>query len=236
MADTFALDPFSSVARIALLPYMPRGVKIGIVDNAIRFYHPTLLDTVRRSIDSLRTTGCSKHSLFNLEVPFRRAVAWYAERAPDVLPMAREGLEESRHAIQALRAEPLDTLGLVGAVRALLVDFQSRTGISADFRVAGTEPDLSDEKVQTIYRVAEEALANAQLHAGAERVAVHLSFGQDRMELCVRDDGQGFVPGAVEDQHYGLLGMRERAEMIGAELELTSRPGGGTQILLTVKR
>lgn len=93
MADTFELDPFSSVARIALLPYMPPGVKIGIVDNAIRFFHPTLCDTVRRTIASLLTAGCSKHALFNLEVPFRRAAAWYAEQAPDVLAMARDGLD-----------------------------------------------------------------------------------------------------------------------------------------------
>jgi len=158
------------------------------------------------------------------------------EAADKALDLARQGLAESRQAIQALRADPLATLGLTGAVRSLLQDFQSRTGVSAEFRVAGREPDLTNEEVQALFRIAEEALTNVERHASARYVNVRLSFGTQRIDLMIRDDGTGFDPKAVDADRYGLLGMQERAAMIEATLEVNSTAGGGTEVWCSLER
>lgn len=94
--EALAIDPFSTVVRFALLPYMERGVKVGIVNNAITFFRPTVIDTVRRTVRSWMSEGCSKHSLYALRVPFGRAVRWYYGMAPELFEMARTGIERLR--------------------------------------------------------------------------------------------------------------------------------------------
>lgn len=94
--EVLAVDPFSTVVRFALLPYMTRGVKVGIVSNAIEFFRPNVIDTVRRTVRSWVSEGCSKHSLYALRVPFGRAVRWYYDDAPELFAMARAGLERLR--------------------------------------------------------------------------------------------------------------------------------------------
>ena len=158
------------------------------------------------------------------------------EAADKALDLARQGLAESRQAIQALRVDPLATLGLTGALRSLLQDFQSRTGVSAEFRVAGREPDLTDEEAQSLFRIAEEALTNVERHASARQVNVRLSFGAQRIDLMVRDDGTGFDLEAVAADRYGLMGMQERAAMIEATLEVNSTSGGGTEVWCSLER
>ena len=76
----------------------------------------------------------------------------------------------------------------------------------------------------------------AQLHAAAQKVSVRLAFGSDRIDLEVQDDGVGFDPAAVDADRYGLTGMQERAAMIGATLEISSRPAGGTRVWCTIPR
>jgi len=153
-----------------------------------------------------------------------------------VTALARTGLEESRQAIQALRTDPLKTLGLVGALRSTLQAFQARTGVQADLSVAGQEPDLTDEEAQALFRIADEALTNVERHAAAQQVAVRLAFGNDRIDLVIQDDGVGFDPDAVDPGHYGLTGIQERAAMIGATLKVHSRPGGGARIWCSLER
>jgi signal transduction histidine kinase len=150
--------------------------------------------------------------------------------------LARQGLEDSRQAIQALRSDPVQTWGLAGAIRDLLRGFEARTGVGAELSLAGEEPDLTTEEAQALYRIAEEALANVERHASARQVAVRLACGADRIDLVIRDDGTGFDPAAVGADHYGLAGMQERASLVGATLEVTSRPGGGTEIWCSLER
>jgi signal transduction histidine kinase len=153
-----------------------------------------------------------------------------------VTTLARNGLEESRQAIQALRTDPLKTLGLVGALRSTLRAFQARTGVQADLSVAGNELDLTDEEAQALFRIADEALINVERHATAQKVTVRLAFGNDRIDLVIRDDGVGFDPAAVDPDRYGLTGIQERAAMIGAALKVHSRPGGGARIWCSLER
>jgi signal transduction histidine kinase len=160
-----------------------------------------------------------------------------AEEAVDELSaLARRGLEDSRRAIQALRTGPVETVGLDGALRDTLQAFQARTGVKASLSVAGDESDLTAEEARALYRIAEETLSNVERHASAQQVTVRLARGVDRIDLVIRDDGVGFDPASVDLDHYGLTGMRERAAMIDATLEVTSHPGGGAEIWCTLKR
>jgi signal transduction histidine kinase len=158
------------------------------------------------------------------------------ETLDDISALARDGLEDSRKAIEALRTDPVETLGLIGTLRDTIQTFQARTGVQADLSIAGEELDLTDEETRTLYRIAEEALTNAERHASAQHVTVRLAFGADRLDLVIQDDGVGFAPEAAYPGRYGLTGMRERAEMIGATLDVNSRPNGGTEIWCSLAR
>lgn len=154
----------------------------------------------------------------------------------EMTEQARRGLEESRQAIQALRTGPVETMGLDGALRDMLQAFQTRTGVQAHLSIAGDESDLTADESWALFRIAEEALSNVERHASARRVTVRLARGADRIDLVLRDDGVGFEPATVNPDHYGLTGMRERAVMIGATLEVNTHPGGGTEVWCTLKR
>jgi signal transduction histidine kinase len=154
----------------------------------------------------------------------------------DLLALARRGLDGSRQAIQALRTDPVETLGLSGALRDMLQRFQARTGLQADLSAAGQESDLTTQEAQTLYRIAEEALTNVERHASAQHVTLRLACGADRVDLVIQDDGLGFDPAAVDLDRYGLTGMNERAAMIDATLEVNSRPGGGTEVWCSLQR
>jgi signal transduction histidine kinase len=158
------------------------------------------------------------------------------ETLDDLVDLARQGLHDSRQAIQSLRQDPVEALGIEGALRDMLQAFQARTGVEAVLGVAGQEPDLTDEEAQALYRVAEEAIINVEEHASANTVNVRLACGVDRIDLVVQDDGVGFDPSTVEPDRYGLIGMRERAAMVGADLEVVGRPGTGSEIWCTLHR
>jgi signal transduction histidine kinase len=141
-------------------------------------------------------------------------------------------------------------LGLAAALRSYVLDFDARTGLPVELNLDGepsTEPILSSPKGSgqarrlapeaklSLFRVAQEALANAWKHAQAPKVEVSLSFGETAVELIVCDRGRGFVAPErlrilAEDGHFGLVGMRERMELVGGRLRLTSEPGRGTTI------
>jgi signal transduction histidine kinase len=154
----------------------------------------------------------------------------------EITEQARRGLEESRQAIQALRTGPVETMGLDGALRDMLQAFRARTGVQAHLSIAGDESDLTSDESGALFRIAEEALSNVERHASARQVTVRLARGADRIDLVLRDDGVGFEPATVNRDHYGLTGMRERATMIGATLEVNAHPGGGTEVWCTLKR
>lgn len=149
---------------------------------------------------------------------------------------ARGGLEEARRALQALRASPLEDLGLVLALEALTNDAAERT--SATLHVDMPEENLTflePHVEQSIYRVAQEALENCVRHAAAQQIWVTLSHSNEMIELLIRDDGQGFDPSReAPSGHYGTAGMKERASVIGGKLLITSEMDEGTTIRLTV--
>lgn len=158
----------------------------------------------------------------------------------DMKQMNAGALQELHDVIADLRPSLLDNLGLVPALRGQLSLFEARTGITTHLTVHGKSARLKPEVETTVFRVAQESLTNVTRHAKAGRVEVDVTFGQDTVELIVRDNGCGFDPEAALATRdagraaWGLMGIAERASLVGGASEISSRPGEGTTVRLTV--
>ncbi len=151
------------------------------------------------------------------------------------LAAAHSGLKETRRALQALRASPLDDLGLALAISTVAKDAAERANLALDLSITDDIPALSPDVEQSVYRIAQEAIANVVSHADAQKLTVKLEFAEGKTTLIVEDDGIGFDMEKVSKKaQLGLTGMRERAQLIGGKLNITSKPRAGTTIQLTV--
>lgn len=147
----------------------------------------------------------------------------------------KDGLQESRRAINALRASPLEELGLAEALRQRATHLAQRSGMVVECQIEASVPSLPLLTEQTIYRTANEALINVERHAQANEVCLSLQDKNGTIQLLVRDNGVGFEPGLVgQNGRYGLIGMKERASLIGARLQIQSVIGQGTTVQLEV--
>ena len=148
---------------------------------------------------------------------------------------ARSGLEETRRALRALRASPLDDLGLAGALKAMVGDQTAGSRLTPLVSVTENLPALSPDVEQAVYRIAQEAVTNAVKHSKGKTLAVDLEFKDGKLELTVHDDGTGFdVEEAYKGSQFGLTAIRERAQTIGADLTVSSAPASGTEVRLGV--
>jgi signal transduction histidine kinase len=152
---------------------------------------------------------------------------------------ARSGLAEARRALQALRASPLEDLGLVLAIRALAEDAAARANAKLHLDLPAENVTFLEPHIeQSIYRVAQEALENCVRHAEAKTLWVKLTYSSKQnqtgqIQLTMSDDGQGFDSSqAIPRGHYGVAGMKERANVIGGTLQVESSPGEGTTVQL----
>ncbi|MEU0203476.1 MULTISPECIES: sensor histidine kinase [unclassified Streptomyces] len=149
----------------------------------------------------------------------------------EVQEITRDSLDEVRRLVRRLRPGVLDDLGLVSALTSLTEDFATHTGLQVTRRFAADLPALEPETELVLYRVAQESLTNAARHADAEGVVVTLGHSDTRVILAVTDDGCGIK---APREGAGILGMRERALLVGATLDITPAPRAGTQVKLTV--
>ncbi len=151
---------------------------------------------------------------------------------------ARTGLAEARRALQALRASPLQDLGLALALQELGQSAAERTGARLELRVPdGLRGCLPNNVEQGIYRVAQETLENVVRHSAASTISVELREDDAAVTLRIEDDGAGIEAGSLEEASeggLGIRGMQERALLIGGQLEIDSAAGSGTRVTLTV--
>jgi signal transduction histidine kinase len=149
--------------------------------------------------------------------------------------IAHSGLDETRRALKALRVSPLDDLGLVQALSVMAKDSSTRASIALDLLITQNIPVLSPDIEQGIYRIAQEAITNALNHSQAKLLMVKMDYQEGHLKLIVQDDGTGFdVEKSNDPNRFGLTGMRERAQLIGGELTILSKPGAGTQVQLDI--
>ena len=149
--------------------------------------------------------------------------------------LAEQTIENLRRMTRALRPIYLEDLGLVTALEMLVRETSQNNAVQIEFKKTGEEQRLSHEEELALYRIAQEALSNVVRHSQAKRAELLISFGEKETKLEVRDNGQGFdMPRSPTDfapnGHFGLLGIHERADLIGASLEVESAPGKGTRL------
>ena len=162
----------------------------------------------------------------------KRVPAEFRAELLEAQETARGSLEEVRRIALQLRPEALDDLGLASALRVFGERLGEQSPVELDMRLSEPLPPLAPEQELVIYRVAQEALTNVVRHAGADRSELVLERAPDRLTLRVSDDGRGLDDAAVASG--GIRGMHERASLIHADLSVTRRDGGGTDVILHV--
>jgi signal transduction histidine kinase len=163
-----------------------------------------------------------------------------AQAVDDAVQRLGEGIDELRAIITDLRPAALDELGVKAAIEALVERLRATPGapqiglhLDLDYE-AGRQPERPAAAIEnTVYRFVQEAMTNAVKHAGAGHVDVSLVEQDGSVEARVRDDGAGFDPDERADG-FGLIGIRERLALVGGTLEITSRPGEGTEIAAVI--
>jgi signal transduction histidine kinase len=152
--------------------------------------------------------------------------------------LARTGLTEARRSVVALRPQLLEEGSLQSALHRLVAQLRTAAMDTTLYdEIEGAVYTLPAEVESNLLRMGQEALTNAIKHANADEIRVKLVYDRDRFCLRVKDNGQGFGVGSIpSSEGFGLLGMSERAERIGAQLTIRSQPGQGTEIIVTVNR
>lgn len=150
-------------------------------------------------------------------------------RAAAAHAVVEGSIEALRRISEGLRPGMLDVLGLAAAIEHHVGQFAERSGIAVDLAMDRDEFDLDDRRATAAFRLVQEALTNVARHAAATRVQVSLTQNDAGLRVAIADDGRGFDP-AMARKTFGLLGMSERVNMLGGDLEIDSQPGQGTRI------
>jgi signal transduction histidine kinase len=151
--------------------------------------------------------------------------------------LVRHGITEARRYVWALRSTALDHNDLPTALSETARRLTADSAVEAQVQVSGTFRPLTQLVEDNLLRIGQESINNAVKHSQAQHIFVNLVFDARRVQLSVRDDGHGFDSQPAEngqDGHFGLIGMRERAEQIGGTLSIHSAEGSGTEVVADV--
>ncbi len=149
--------------------------------------------------------------------------------------LARESLMEVRESVWKLRPHALEGTSLPGAIEGLAKKVLSGVPMDVHVSLIGTMKELDPEIEVNLLHISQEAITNAIKHAKASQIRVELSYEPGQIQLCVKDDGMGFVPDSPRPQSgFGLTSMKERARSVGGHWTICSAPGQGTQIQVVV--
>lgn len=158
-------------------------------------------------------------------------------RCAELMSLASEATESIRRMATQLRPVALDDLGLVAAIQWYIERFTRREGLQVQLKASGCKARIDPETELVVYRIVQESLRNVAKHAQASSVAVSLEIADNKLRLSVKDDGIGFDPLAVrrsESAGMGLLGMSERAALVGGTMSVRSQPGSGTTVRVEI--
>ncbi|ACT04379.1 sensor histidine kinase [Paenibacillus sp. JDR-2] len=157
----------------------------------------------------------------------------------DLKGQVRSGLEEIRKIIFNLRPMALDDLGLVPALRKFAHDFEDKTKIRTIFELSGKEVRMPSAMEAGVFRLVQEAFTNAQKHARASFVTLEVAFTTETVTIAIVDNGIGFHSEQAEahaqnNSSFGLIGMRERVDLLEGRMEIDSKLGQGTKIIINI--
>ena len=151
--------------------------------------------------------------------------------------LARIGLAEARRSVTALRPQLLEEGDLHSALHRLVTQMRATADTALIYEITGTAYGLSAEVENNLFRIGQEALTNAIKYANASEIQVKLAYEATQCSLHIKDDGIGFGVGSIPPiEGFGLLGISERAERIGAQLTIHSQPGHGTEIIVIINK
>lgn len=166
-----------------------------------------------------------------------------AHLTPDIQKvesLVNESIQSIRMFIKQLRPTYLEKLGLIPTLRELInqITENADNPISIEFETEGTPFRINGDVELSLYRIAQSATGNIIKHSGADKATLRLIFNEAYIELSIEDNGRGFdVPDDVsllKKANFGLMGMQERADLVGAEFSVQTAPGGGTKISIKV--
>ena len=171
--------------------------------------------------------------LLRLEAAREKAPPELAAELAEIRALANKAMQELLALARQLRPTALDDLGLAAALAGHVRELASQTQIETEFQANGELASMPQDVQLVVYRVAQEALANAARHSGADRIEVGLERRGDQVELTVADDGTGFTFDQAS-RGLGIGGMRERALLVNGDVQVESRPQVGTRVRLRV--
>lgn len=212
-------------ANQKLAQYAATAERLAVSQERIRLAQE-LHDTLAHSLSSVTVQLEASEAIWKVDIDKARSLVEGA------LANSRSGTTEARRALQALRAGALEEVGLRVAVGNLAHSAAARANFTLNLKLPDDLPSLTQAEEQCVYRVAQEALANVARHARATHVLVELEHSPGELRLTVADNGKGFDPRTVNGGHFGLKGLRERADLVGAKLDITSEPQHGTTLIL----
>jgi len=213
-----------------------------LLQNFSRSVLSTLEAERRRIARELHDRIGQDLAVLGLEVSaLRKAKSWLASEAKGAVARLEENLKKIMESVARLVREyhpaELSDLGLSCAIAAFAREFGQSRGLNVRVAVDSIDGLLSEERELHLYRIVQEALNNVAKHARATRVEIDIANRGHEVIATVRDDGRGFEPrprGVARSGGLGLTTMRERAQILGGSLRIESRPGAGTELILTI--
>jgi signal transduction histidine kinase len=191
-----------------------------------RDLHDTLAHSMMAMLSEVRL-------LRKLQVHDPSSLADELARAEEV---AHAGLNEARSAIAQMRSNSVRDTGLGPALSKAVERFKDRTGLAVELSIDGDAARFGDERADVIFRMTEEALRNIERHARATRVRIGLQAAdRSNLTLTIEDDGIGFDPAVSRPGHFGLVGLREQAHLVGADVVIESAPDCGAKVRVSLR-
>lgn len=170
------------------------------------------------------------------ELPRLTSLAEISARVSSLTELLDTSIETVRRISAELRPPLLDDLGLVAALEWQAESFAALTGIACECVVSLDDRTVTPEQARALFRICQEALTNTMRHAGASRVTVCLGEEGEDIVLEIRDDGVGITDETVASSTLGLVGMRERAQLLGGSLSISGQPGQGTTLTVRLPK
>jgi two-component system, NarL family, sensor histidine kinase DegS len=188
--------------------------------------------------ESIQTLALLCRRLDSIESAGQPLPSSVIEELREARKIGDEVVKDLREFARALRPSVLDDLGLVASIRRLLLDYTDRTGIKSQLKLSGEERRLSPDTEIGMFRIAQEAMWNVERHSKATVLLVTMYFNAAQVRMDINDNGTGFnvpaLPVLLASGHLGLLGMQERAELLGGKLEIQSSPQKGATISFAI--